>query len=196
MRLVRIIGIYDDGVLVKQRVGLFGNAGLEQCESVFELSNSVAHASNPTVQVFGGGNNETIETRSGKQSVDIVITTKKDSRTESPVPWQDCLVIEKGGGGFIMVDTEPEKEDNTDRSDIKKRSLSALWGGSRKADGELLGGTYLTRLTRDLLVALDLKSCRSVKRMRTGEQRGFGKPLTCDILHKRSRRGFSSSRFP
>jgi hypothetical protein len=67
-----------------------------------------------------------------------------------------------------------KKEDSTDRSDIKKRSLSALWGGSRKADRELLGRTYLTRLTRDLLVALNLKSSRHVKRMRTGEQRGVG----------------------
>jgi hypothetical protein len=65
-------------------------------------------------------------------------------------------------------------EDNTDRSDIKKRSLSALWRGSRKAHGELLSGTYLTRLTRDLLVAFDLKSSRHIKRMRTGEQRGVG----------------------
>lgn len=63
------------------------------------------------MQVFGGGDNETFEMRSGKQSVDIAITTKKDSRTESPVLWQDCLVIEEGGGGgtFSMVDMEPEK---------------------------------------------------------------------------------------
>jgi hypothetical protein len=139
MRLVSIIGIYNDGILGKQRVRIFGNAGLEQCESVFELSNSIAHASDSTVQVFGGGDNETFEMRSGKQSVDIAITTKKDSRTESPVQWQDCLVIEEGGGGEIhSVSLTPnrKKKDNTDRSDIKKRSLSALWGGSRKAHGE------------------------------------------------------------
>lgn len=59
------------------------------------------------MQVFGGSDNETFEMRSGTQSVDIAITTK-DSRTESPVPWQDCLVIE-GGGTFSIVDTEPEK---------------------------------------------------------------------------------------
>jgi hypothetical protein len=102
----------------------------------------------------------------------------------------------RGRGKFIIVDTEPEKEDNTDRSDIKKRSLSALWGGSREADGELLGGTHLTRLTRDLLVALDLKSSMHVKEDENGRAEGFGRPRTCDILHKRSRRGFSSSRFP
>lgn len=62
------------------------------------------------MQVFGCGDNETFEMRSGKESVDITITTKKDSRTESLVPWQDCLVIEEGGGGtFNIVDTEPEK---------------------------------------------------------------------------------------
>jgi hypothetical protein len=110
MRFVTIIGIYNDGILGKQRVRLFGNAGLEQCESVLKLSNSIAHASDPTVQVFGCGDNETFEMRSGKQSVDITITTKKDSRTESLVPWQDCLVVEKGvGGTFNIVDTEPEK---------------------------------------------------------------------------------------
>ncbi len=61
--------------------------------------------------MFCGGDDETFEMRSGKQSVDIVITTK-DSRTGSPVPWQDCLVIEEGGGGgkFSIVDTEPENE--------------------------------------------------------------------------------------
>ncbi len=46
----------------------FGNAGLEQRESVFELSDSIAHARDPTVQVFGGGNDETFEMRSGEQS--------------------------------------------------------------------------------------------------------------------------------
>jgi len=63
MRLVGIIDIYNDGILVKQRVRLFGNAGLEQCESVLELSNSIAHASDPTVQVFGSGDNEAFEMR-------------------------------------------------------------------------------------------------------------------------------------
>ena len=58
-------------------------------------------------------------------------------------------------------------QDNTDHSDIEKRSLSALWGGSRKVDEELLGGAYLTGLTRDLLVALDFKSRRDIKRVRT-----------------------------
>jgi hypothetical protein len=47
-------------------------------------------------------------------------------------------------------------KDNTDHSDIKKRSLSALRGVSRKGYEELLGGTHLTGLTRDLLVALYL----------------------------------------
>lgn len=65
-------------------------------------------------------------------------------------------------------------DDNTDRSDIKKRSHAALWRGSRKAHGEPLGGTYLTGLTRDLLVALDLKSSKHIRRMRTGEQGSLG----------------------
>jgi hypothetical protein len=123
------------------------------------------------VQVFCGGDDETFEMRSGKQSVDIVITTK-DSRTESPVPWQDYLVIEEGGGEVHSVSLTQNRKmkDNTDRSDTKKRSLSALGGGSRKADEELLGGTYLAGLTRDLLVALDLKSSRDMKRMRTARR--------------------------
>ena len=87
--------------------------------------------------MFGGGNDKTIEMRSGKQSVGIVITTKRDSRTESPVPWQDCLVIEEGGGGkFSNVLTRNRKmEDNTDHSDIKKRSLSSLWRVKKGTSG-------------------------------------------------------------
>ena len=114
---------------------------MEQCESVFELSNSIAHASDPTVQVFGGGDNEAFEMRSGKRSVDSVITTKKNSRTESPVLWQDCLVIEEGGGEVdsVSLTWNREKEDNTDHSDIKKRSLSAMWGGSRKVHWGAVG---------------------------------------------------------
>lgn len=134
MRLVSNIDIYNDGILGKQRVGLFGNAGLEQCESVFELSNSIAHASDPTVQVFCGGDDETFEMRAGKQSVDIAITTKENCRTESLVRWQDSLVIENGGEGGEVHSVSPTQnrkmEDNTDRSDIKMRSLSALCGGS------------------------------------------------------------------
>ncbi len=64
----------------------------------------------------------------------IVITTKKDDRTESPVPWQDCLVIEEGGGRAHSASSTRNRkvEENTNRSDIKKHSLSALWGMSNE----------------------------------------------------------------
>jgi hypothetical protein len=91
------------------------------------------------VQVFGGGDNETFEMRSGKQSVDIAITTKKNSRTESPVPWQDFLVIEEGGVHLVSLTRNRKKEDNTDRSDIKKRSLSAFVGRVKKGTREAVG---------------------------------------------------------
>jgi hypothetical protein len=108
----------------------------------------------------------------------IVITTKKDDRTESPVPWQDCLVIEEGGGStFSVVDTEPENRREHGPFGHKEAQPLRFVESvecQMKAYEELLGGTYLTRLTRDLLVALDLESGGHIKSMRKGEQRGVG----------------------
>jgi hypothetical protein len=58
--VVGVFTIYDDGILAKQRVRLFGRARIEQSKGVFQLTNAITHAGNPTVQVFGSGNDETI----------------------------------------------------------------------------------------------------------------------------------------
>jgi len=177
MKLVaNIINIHNDGILGKQWMGLFRNAGLEQRESVFELSNSIAHASDPTVQVFGGGDDETFEMRSGK-AVSWHCHNYEEGwshRVPCPVARLPGHRSERGQGTFSIVDTERENGREHGPFGHKEAQPLRFVGGQMKAHEELLGGTYLTRLTRDLFVAFNFKSSGHTKRMREGEQRGVG----------------------
>ena len=118
------------------------------------------------MQMLCGGNDKSFKVRSQLGDViDEEGRSQKGELTESPVPWQDCLVIERVH--LASMTWNRKMGESTDRSDTKKHSLSALWRVKERFKGNSLSGTYLTRLTRYLLVALDLKS-NGKKRMRRG----------------------------
>ena len=132
--VVGVFTIYEDGVFAKQRVRLFGRARMEQRKGVFQLTNAITHAGNPTVQVFRSGNDEAI----GKNDrppvsfcnpIDCMVgrgRVVRMIRTGSPVLWQGCLIIKRTA--FSIVDIGPKKrEQKTDRSDTKRHTLSAMW---------------------------------------------------------------------
>ncbi len=137
--VVGVFTIYEDGIFVKQRVRLFGRARMEQSKGVFQLTNAITHAGNPTVQVFRSGNDEAIGKNdrspvSFGNPIDCMVgrgRVVRMIRTGSPVLWQGCLINQKDTFQHCGHRTK-KREQKTDRSDTKRHTLSAMWCGQRE----------------------------------------------------------------
>jgi len=98
--VIGIFTIYDDSIVTKQWVRFFGRACLEDSKGVLQLADSITHAGNPTVQVFGSGDDKAFgKGDTSPVSFGILINcmggegVERMVPTEFPVLWQDCLVV-------------------------------------------------------------------------------------------------------
>ena len=78
----------------------FGRGRLEDGKGVLQLTDSITHAGNPTMQVFGSGNDKAFgKGDTSPVSFGIVMNSMGEVGVERmvptgfPVPWQDCLMI-------------------------------------------------------------------------------------------------------